>query len=437
MTKKVFNLILYIGCLFGYTQTPESPSSFPKKYGLDSTKCEDNNQIYYDLYKSKNYTEAYPYWKWMFDNCPLRTKNIYIHGPKIIKAVIKKNENSNRDSILIDTLLLVYDNRLIFFPGKEGFVLGKKGSDLVQYRNHQAAAAFEILKKSIALDGNKSSANTLSYYIKAAASMFNDKLLTKEEIMDIYAIVVPIIDYNILNHSNITAYENALKNIETMLGPLFSCETLLPIYSSKLNENQSNQAWLSKAYIMLRNKNCKEDPVFFDIANALFTLAPNSKIASDLGKFSLDKNQNSQAINYYKKAVDFEENDSLKSWHHLYLAQAYKNINNFSSSRSHAETAAKLKNNWGAPYLLIGDLYAASAKYCNKNELERKAIYWAAIDKYYKARQIDPEKKDAAEKRISTYSPFCPDQTLLFEFGYHDKASYTIGCWINETVKIR
>lgn len=414
------------------------------KYGIDSTKCEDSNQIYYDLYKAKSYTDAYPYWKWMFDNCPLRTKNIYIHGPNIVKKKISQANNDIKKEQFIDTLLMIYDNRLLYFPGKEGYVLGKKGSDLMKYRKEEAERAFYMLQKSISLEVNNSQASTLSYYIKASATLFNKKddegnrAIAKSEIMDIYATVIPIIDYNLIhNKKNTKSYQQALDNIETMLGPLFNCETLIPIYREKLSENITNAAWLSKAYNMLKKKKCINDSTFFNITNALNNIEPTAILNADLGKFSLDKNQNISAIEFYKLACELELDDSLKSDYHLYLAQAYKKIDNFSSARANAQKASKYRKSWGAPYLLIGDLYAGSAKYCGKNDLERKAIYWAAIEKYEYAKYLDASIKDAANERINTYSPFMPDKTLLFDYGYLEKETYTIGCWINETVKVK
>ena len=60
------------------------------KYGPDKELCEQNLSIYIEFYKQKNYEDAYKPWAYLFNNAPKRTKNIYLHGPKIIKLYINR-----------------------------------------------------------------------------------------------------------------------------------------------------------------------------------------------------------------------------------------------------------------------------------------------------------------------------------------------------------
>ena len=57
------------------------------------------------------------------------SQNIYKNGPKIIKQKIKENQEYR--SAYIDTLMMVFDQRIKYF-GKEGYVLGLKGYELVE-----------------------------------------------------------------------------------------------------------------------------------------------------------------------------------------------------------------------------------------------------------------------------------------------------------------
>ena len=122
MNKIIFSFFLFTVLIFS--------QDVDYKYGPDKTLTENNLSIYDQFYKQKNYVDAYKSWKYLLINAPARTKNIYIHGSKIVKHLIDNENDTIRRELLIDTLLYMYDNRNIFFPGKEGYVLGLKGKDM-------------------------------------------------------------------------------------------------------------------------------------------------------------------------------------------------------------------------------------------------------------------------------------------------------------------
>ena len=54
------------------------------KYGDDSVSCITHTSLYREFYKQKNYVDALPHWRWVFNNCPLASQNIYIDGAKMM-----------------------------------------------------------------------------------------------------------------------------------------------------------------------------------------------------------------------------------------------------------------------------------------------------------------------------------------------------------------
>ena len=96
------------------------------KYGPDSLLCEESLAIYSEFYKQKNHKDAYEPWVYLFNNAPKRTRNIYTHGPKIIKGIIKglSEEDQERKAKLVDSLMMVYDQRNKYYPGQEAYALG-------------------------------------------------------------------------------------------------------------------------------------------------------------------------------------------------------------------------------------------------------------------------------------------------------------------------
>ena len=102
-----------------------------------------------------------------------------------------------------------------------------------------------------------------------------------------------------------------------------------------------------------------------------------------------------------------------------------------------AREAAALNPEWGEPYLFMGDLYAMSAKDCGDNDLTKKVAYWAAVDKYYRAKQVDPELTEVANKRINTYKAYFPPLEVMFFYNINEGDDYKVECWINENTKAR
>ena len=162
--------------------TPEVSSQ--SKYGEDSVNCVINLSLYREYYKQKNYDDAINPWRWVYKNCPNSSGNIFKNGPILIKNLIKKDpENKSR---YIDTLMMIYDRRVKFF-GREGYVLGKKGADLIKYSPESFEEAFYILRKSVEMQKMKSEAGALLALFKSITLMEKNGKINKSEVLEYYS----------------------------------------------------------------------------------------------------------------------------------------------------------------------------------------------------------------------------------------------------------
>lgn len=148
--------------------------------GADSLQCREQLSLYREYYKIKLYKYAMPHWRWVFINCPEATQNIYIDGTKIISTSIDETTDTLLRDKLIDTLLMVYDQRIKYF-GKEGYVLGRKSIDAVSNRPAMAEQAYSWFAKSVELQGNKSDGAVLIYYLNTAIQVANNGKIDKSE----------------------------------------------------------------------------------------------------------------------------------------------------------------------------------------------------------------------------------------------------------------
>ena len=440
------------------------------KYGLDTMKCEENLSIYTEFYKHKSYGDAFNAWAHLFLNAPKRTKNIYIHGSNMFKSFIKNTEDSIQRELLIDYLLDVYDQRNIFFPGQEGYVLGMKGGQLYKYRKQDIASvtkAYRILEESFNIDQQIASPTTLNYYFQAGAKLTQQKVLSKESLINLFSDVSSVIDYKEANinqiifalsqKDNLSSKEskrlkkiekelitlNDLRaNMEKILAPHITCEKLVALYENKFESNGVDVSWLERAAQLLKRKDCVDSNIYFKIAGRLYESDPSPRSAFYMGYLSQKKENYSSAIDYFYQAVEGEDDPIKKSDYLYYLSSSHAALTQYKQAKKYALEAIKFRAGWGKPYVLIGDLYAQSSRACGDNtgnnqndEFTKRVGYWAAMEKYRYAKYIDKSLEDDVNNKIKLYSSQAPDKTTTFQIIGLDQPTYKISCWYTETVQ--
>lgn len=437
------------------------------KYGTDKDACEQNLSIYTEFYKQKNYTDAYKAWSFLFNNAPKRTKNIYIHGPKIIKGLIKTVTEETRKTALVDSLMMVYDQRNTYYTGQEAYVIGMKGADMYKYlkgSNEGLQASYGVLAKSFNMAGNESTARVLNYYFIATTKLVQAKVLEVKDLIALFSDISGVISYkeakltqdiySAEQKESLTPKEAKIKkknkkeldtlaevkgNLEKTLAPHATCEKLVELYTKNFEAKKEDVAWMKRAAKLLNKKECTDADIFFSISEALYNIDPSPSAAANMGIRSLKRQDYDKALEFYTYALDNEEDNLNKAQYAYRLAQTYGAMNKNQSAKSYALKAASFRYGWGEPYILIGDLYAKTSRKCGelKTEFLKRVGYWAAIDKYEYASTIDSSVSGKASKRIAKYTEQMPSKTDIFTEGLIDVPTYKIECWYTETVNVK
>ena len=414
------------------------------KYGQDSIQCLTNLSLYREFfkqwkksgYKSESVVDAIGPWRKVLLECPKASLNTFVDGATIIGYMISKAETPELKNAYIDTLMLVYDIRLKYF-GKEGYVHGRKGMGLFSYDPSRVEEVYGMLEKSIVICGNETEYAVVDLFFRLTIELFTSDLAEKSLILENYDITSNIVDYHIDNDTKYASrYENVKNHIESSFEPFASCEDLIPLYTVKLKADPNNVELLKKVTFMLDKKGCDDSPLYFDASVKLHELEPSPESAFHIGKMMYNKQNYTEAIVYLNEGLGMENVDMLETCYFA-LADCYKNIKDFPSSVKMAKEVIKLNSSDGRPYILIGDMYAETAGKCGSNDLEKKAPFWAAVDKYYQAKKIDPELSDVVNQRISAYSKQFPTAEMIFFHDYSEGQSYTVNCWFNEPTTIR
>ncbi len=430
------------------------PVLYGQKYGADSLKCVENLSLYkinFRMWKDYNFSQevidqvpVYEPWKWVFENCPLSSQNIYLDGVVILKYFYEKETDSARKAQLVDSIMLVYDKRIEYFgtspSSREGIVLGRKGIDLLTFSPERFYDVYQILDRSVALEGNKSTGPVLVYYFHTTISSARAGLVDSSMIIDNFEKIMTIVDFNEKQsqekEQERTEWQGIRLNIESLFEPFATCEDLIAIYRKKVVQTPDDTELLKEITQMLDKRNCSADPLYFEATVKLYELEPNPESAFLIGRMLYRKNEYSKAMEYLLQATDMADINSRADCF-LLLADAYRNMRDYPKSRSFAYKCAELRPRDGNPYIMIGDLYASSASDCGNDEISSKAAYWAAVDKYLKAKSVDPSVEKAANERIYSYSRAFPAMERLFFHDLKEGDTYSVGCWINETTTVR
>ena len=408
------------------------------KFGSDSVQCVTNISLYREYVKQKNYDDALTPWRKAYQICPKATKNIYIDGAKLYRHLIKKNKgNQDVQIAYLDSLEMLYDVRIANF-GKENYVLGLKGSDMMKYSFSDLDKAFSYLKQSVEGQHVKSKATALFSYFKAATEKYKAKTFDKAQVLEVYAVVADYLDANIAKESKSKKfYVKAAENVEKLFVPFATCDDLIAMFDMKYKETPDDVNLLKRVVKVLDKKDCSDAEVYFSAARKLHELEPSSLSAYNMGNLSIKKNKSSDAIAFFKQSLELTEDDGDRANCYYGLSAAYFKSSNNSTARSYAHKALELSPKWGKSMLLIGDIYAASANECGSNSFESAMLYSAAIDKFIAAKNMDSSVADFANKKIATYSKYLPSNEDAFFNGYKEGDSYNVGCWINESTKVR
>jgi len=412
------------------------------RFGADSARCVKNWSLYAEYFRQRNFPMSIDPWRWMFFNCPLATENLYIHGATLVKFMYQNQTDPIKREALVDTLMMVYDQRIKYF-GREGFVLGRKVAELYAFRPNAAQEHFEISERSIELEGNASQADVLLINFHGAVRLVEAGLLEAETIVENYDRAMEYIDFSLANNPADSVFFNPSKaNIEALFEPYASCENLVKIYKPRFEATPEDPELLAKITFMLNRSGCTDDRLFFEATRNFHRLRPTAQSAFLMGRLESSNQNYNRALEYYEQAIALSENGNGPDRFTTYMLMAdlaYRNLNRMPQARTYALKASDIRPDDGRPYLLIGEMYTASVRNCGTDEISTGAVYWAAVDKFLRARSVDddPQVVSRANQLISTFSQYFPNNETLFFHGLDGGKTVRVECWINETTVAR
>ncbi|MBP5614435.1 MAG: tetratricopeptide repeat protein [Bacteroidales bacterium] len=481
--------------LVGLVLMPFLKVNAQSKYGEDSVACVQNLSMYRDDYSKKKYDDAYPNWRSVVDNCPMASKNTFVHGPVILEHKIKQAKAAGDTASyqkFIQELFDLFDLRMKYYPADEGYCLGQIGFYTMKYRGSQYEKAYEDLKKSVALSGTSTPPAVLNMYIQTAERYMKNKRLEADVVLNAYDEITEVLDEvvdkseaefnNVINqiyilreqldsanrgeldstemnaaifevkyedlqkdsvktYKNYNNYTKVAHNIDVVVSKYATCDRLDTIYSKKLAVSKDEK--LLRQIIKLYNKKGCATPTYVAAIKELHKIAPTANTAYYMGANCINDGNYQEALDYLNEALSLyeKESDFIKTY--MMLGETYLHLKQYSTAREYAYKVLKRNPTNARAYILIGDMYAYSG--CSTDV--PGAAYWAAADKYSKAMAVAAATKDVDEKqqrayddaqqKLSQISARFPKAETYFQRGLQKGQSYRVECWINETTVVR
>ena len=434
--------------------------------------AENAHTIYRQLIKSKEYTEAFSHWEKAYAIAPAADGQrdfhytdgilLYLEKWKVETDDTKKKEYVDKmlglqaqavECLKSGAIKLKCDGQEDCYTKRIGYLQGRLAYDMFYTLNTPYSKTLEQVKGAVDNGGNDTEYIVFVPYASIAVYNFGKGKMTKEEVRTIYEKLNTIADYNIANNTaQASGYTQAKASMNGTFAPIerdiFDCEFFKAKLRPDYDAAPEDPTVIKKIIAVLKGQGCTPGDPFYDELNTKwkkYASAENAKIQAEfeqnnpaiMAKKLYDSGDFNGAANKYQEAINAETDASRKAGYTFSLASIqFRKLKKYSTARQTARDAAKLRPNWGRPFVLIGDMYGSTARSCGDSWNQRLAIL-AAMDKYRHAKSIDPSTADEVNTRLSKYRSSMPAQDEGFMRGTKAGDKAKVGCWIGETVTVR
>jgi tetratricopeptide (TPR) repeat protein len=217
------------------------------------------------------------------------------------------------------------------------------------------------------------------------------------------------------------------------------CATMEKVYTPKIEAQKTDLEFLKATLTLFQRVGCNETETYFVAADYAHRIEPTYESAFGLAGAAIKKNDYTLAENYFTQAAELTSDNVQKATSYYSIAVLSFSRNNYQKARTFALRALEANSNYGKALILIGQAYGASAPSVYTSDMVlRKMVYVLAVDKFERARQVDPTCADDANRLINQYRNSFPTTEEVFMHPDLEKGSpFTVGGWINERTTVR
>lgn len=423
-------------------------------------ECIMNVSLFHEAVKNKMFADAYEPWYEVYTTCPNANKSIYSDGTKIVEALYQATKDQAEKDRLAKLAIEMQDKRIRFFGNDpkypKPYILGEKGLAYVDfYGEAKYAEARECLRASAEGLGHNSKIMVLVKLVDVSYALYKqDPDKRAEQFIADYEIASSALGEQASMPENKNAdiaakQKDYVDNIFAISGAA-DCSKLDEIYAAVVKENAGNLDMLQKIAKLYRRVRCTESEVYFAACESAHKLHPTAESAAGCASMSAKKGDYAQAVSYYDEAIKLatieDEMEDVADYQYNAAVYCFANLKRYQDARKYALSSIGtlsslgISKGQGRCYIIIGMCYASSRPYGDdaKGRILNKSVYWAAVDKFVKAKQVDPSVEVTANEYINSYSRYYPTKEERFDLPNEFSGStFYVGGWIGESTAIR
>ncbi|MCR9250622.1 MAG: hypothetical protein NXI20_09360 [bacterium] len=403
------------------------------EWGEDVDKAKEQNALYTDNLKAGNFEAAKEPLLWLLENTPNLNVSLYINGAKIYEGLADATADKAQKKEFQMKALEMYDKRIEYF-GDEDKVLNRKGYRAYKFLKDDKTKYPDLLAlydRIFELNGERVYVNNLVAYMDVVR---RNKLvgtdISDEQVLERYTIISDVIDTKLGKKPGDATLLKMADNVDKILLATIdlTCDLVTEIFGSKLEENPDVRLAKKIFKLMLTGK-CTDSPLAFKAAQIVVEAEPNYGIYKFLAQRSGADGNTEEAVSFYEKAVELTDDNTKKSEVLISVARIFGSKGQKSTARSYCRKALSYDPANSSAYKLIGDLYMNSFNDCKKgvSKVEDRAVFIAAYKMYQRA--------GSSSAMASAKAQF-PSIDEIFSEGYKEGQELSVGCWVNETVKL-
>ena len=431
--KRIILVISFVAAaMFSSRISAQTPND---KYGPNSAECLKYISYYEEYYKQKNYDSAMPNWRKAYELCPVTSRyKILQDGTNLMRYLIKKNElNPAYKEKLVDSLMVIYQKRIDYWPKYKKSSLNYYATDMYNYMQDKPEELFNGLTGVVKELGAETDMKTFPIYMKVACDLYKDNKLEPEKVINVYEEIIGYLG-SVNTEGNEIKKKLVDKTVADVEGlfigsQVASCDNLIALFTPRYEANpQDLELAKTIAGMMAKTEGCTDNDLFVNVMSTWYNLEPSASAAYMLYKLNSSRGDIEKATQYIEQAIASEDTDAdTDAGYYFELAAlSFKNGNNAKAIQA-AEKAIEASDIVdGKAYMLMGTIWGGIV--CQGNEIEQRAKYWVATDYMNKAKNADPSLAADCNNYINQYKVYFPQTAEAFMYDITDGQSYTVSC---------
>ncbi|MEC4049200.1 hypothetical protein OX284_007145 [Flavobacterium sp. SUN046] len=403
-------------------------------YG-QKTDCTQNINAYQVLFQAKKIDVAYSAWLDAKSVCGTSNESIYKDGLQIIQATIVHSKSDTDKERLLREALKLFDDYHKNFPTSTADFQVAKAMLIYNYSvraDQQVDEIFYLLDKGFTTASESiKDINAINLYYNLYSNKVKNKEIPSEGSIEKYLLLRNLIDkLQAEDPKNTKSYKILSANIDNWSKKSTTVADLTNYYQIHLESNQSNLTWLQQGVTALSVK-CSDQPIFYTMAAAFYKTKVTAQSAAFMGLANAKQKKYNETINYYNEAVSLEPN-SLEKAKLYYMLATLLGKNDKINAKYAINQALQFDAKMTKGYLFLAQLYADSSE-CVVSDFDKKALLYLALLTANKSLLPNNKSNAALDKFIAKYATEALTPKEISK-SHLNGTSYTISCWINETI---